>query len=112
MKKTLILVSFSIILAACSKNSITGRNQLAILPESELRSMAATEYKQFLGQNKVVSASSSRDAEMVRRVGQRLVSAINRYYSSKGLTKELEGYQWEYNLVDSKDVNAWAMPGG
>lgn len=112
MKKTLIIAAFALTLAACSKNSITGRNQLAILPESELRSMAATEYQQFLSQNKVVSASSSRDAEMVRRVGQRLVSAINRYYSSKGLTKELEGYQWEYNLVDSKDVNAWAMPGG
>lgn len=112
MKNILIIAAFSLALAACSENSITGRNQLAILPESELRSMAATEYKQFLAQNKVVSASSSRDAEMVRRVGQRLVAAINRYYSSKGLSKELEGYQWEYNLVDSKDVNAWAMPGG
>lgn len=112
MKKTLIAVAFTLVMVACSKNSITGRNQLAILPESELRSMAANEYQQFLSQNKVVSASSSRDAEMVRRVGQRLVNAINRYYSSKGLTSELEGYKWEYNLVDAKDVNAWAMPGG
>lgn len=112
MKKTLIIALFSLTIVACSKNSITGRNQLAILPESELRSMAQTEYQQFLSENKVISASSSRDAEMVRRVGQRLVSAINRYYSAKGLTNELEGYKWEYNLVDSKEVNAWAMPGG
>jgi predicted Zn-dependent protease len=112
MKKTLIAAALMLTLAACSKNSITGRNQLAILPESELRAMAASEYQQFLSQHKVVSASSSRDAEMVRRVGQRLVNAINRYYTSKGLTSELEGYKWEYNLVDSKDVNAWAMPGG
>jgi predicted Zn-dependent protease len=112
MKKALIILSFTFALVACSRNSITGRNQLAILPESELRSMAAQEYQQFLTQNKVVSASSSKDAEMVRRVGTRLVTAINRYYSQKGLTKELEGYQWEYNLVDSKDINAWAMPGG
>ncbi len=106
MKKSLIAMVFTLALVACSKNSITGRNQLAILPESELRAMAASEYQQFLSQNKVVSSSSSRDAEMVRRVGQRLVSAITRYYSSKGLSKELEGYKWEYNLVDSKDVNA------
>lgn len=112
MKNTLIFTAFTFVVVACSKNSITGRNQLAILPESELRAMANTEYQQFLSQNKVVSASASRDAEMVRRVGQRLVSAINRYYTQKGLTKELEGYQWEYNLVDAKDVNAWAMPGG
>ena len=74
--------------------------------------MATTEYQQFLSQNKVISTSASKDAEMVRRVGQRLVAAINNYYSTKGLTKELEGYQWEYNLVDSKEVNAWCMPGG
>jgi predicted Zn-dependent protease len=24
----------------------------------------------------------------------------------------LEGYQWEYKLVDSKEANAWCMPGG
>jgi Zn-dependent protease with chaperone function len=23
----------------------------------------------------------------------------------------LNGYEWEYKLVDSKDVNAWCMPG-
>jgi len=108
----LLIILISVGVAACSKNSITGRNQLALLPESELRSMAASEYQQFLSKNRVVSPTSSKDAEMVRRVGSRLVSAINKYYSAKGLTNELEGYKWEYNLVDSKDVNAWAMPGG
>ena len=112
MKQMLLVTTISIGMAACSKNSITGRNQLALLPETELRSMAASEYQQFLSQNKVVSPSASKDAEMVRRVGSRLVAAINKYYSAKGLTSELEGYKWEYNLVDSKDVNAWAMPGG
>lgn len=110
--KLIVTATFIFALAACSKNSITGRNQLALLPESELRSMAATEYQQFLSQNKVVSASASKDAEMVRRVGTRLVNAINKFYSAKGLTNELEGYKWEYNLVQSDDVNAWAMPGG
>lgn len=112
MKKSLLILTALVTLLGCSKNSITGRNQLALLPESELRSMAATEYQQFLSQNKVVSASASKDAEMVRRIGQRLVKAINEYYSTKGLTKELEGYQWEYNLVNDPSVNAWAMPGG
>lgn len=112
MKKIMIAAAFAMTLFACSRNAITGRNQLALLSEDELRSMAASEYQTFLSQNKVVSASASKDAEMVRRVGQRLVSAINEYYKDKGLSKELEGYQWEYNLVDSKEVNAWAMPGG
>jgi predicted Zn-dependent protease len=49
---------------------------------------------------------------MVRRVGQRITSAITQYYTKIGKPEVLEGYQWEYNLVDSKEVNAWCMPGG
>lgn len=112
MKRILTAAAWILLLIACSKNSITGRNQLAILPESELRSMATTEYQQFLSQNKVVSVTANKDAAMVRRVGERLVAAINAFYAEKGLSEELAGYNWEYNLVDSKEVNAWAMPGG
>jgi predicted Zn-dependent protease len=112
MKKLFIAAAFALGLAACSQNAITGRSQLSLYNESELQSMAAQQYAQFLSENKVVSASGSKDAEMVRRVGQRLTAAINQYYSQQGLTAELEGYKWEYNLVDAKEVNAWCMPGG
>lgn len=112
MKKVFIIGAFASVLVACTQNAITGRNQLALVSESELQNMAVQEYRQFLSQNKVVSPSANKDAEMVRRVGQRLTAAITKYYSQKGLANELEGFKWEYNLVDSKDVNAWCMPGG
>ena len=99
-------------LASCAENAITGRNQLSLLSEAELQSMAVQQYRQFLSQNRVVSPSGNQDAEMVRRVGQRLTTAITNYYRSKGLASELEGFQGEYNLVDGKEVNAWCMPGG
>jgi len=98
-------------MAACAKNPITGRNQLALLSESQLQEMATQEYRAFLSENKVVSPGS-RDGEMVRRVGQRLVNAIQTYYSQKGLTQDLQGFNWEFNLVENKEANAWAMPGG
>ena len=66
----------------------------------------------FLTANKVVSATVSRDAEMVRQGGR---PAYNSYYCLlyiAGKANVLDGYQWEYNLVDSKEVNAWCMPGG
>ena len=112
MKKLFLSIAIASTLIACTKNAITGRNQLALLSEAELQSMAAQEYRQFLGQSRVVSASASKDAEMVRRVGQRLTSAITKFYAQKGLSAELEGFNWEYNLVDDKQVNAWCMPGG
>jgi predicted Zn-dependent protease len=112
MKKVLIASLFFAALAACSKNPITGRKQLQLFNEADIQAMAAQEYRQFLTKNKVVATTANKDAEMVRRVGQRISAAVTKFYTDKGLAKELEGYQWEYNLVDSKDVNAWCMPGG
>lgn len=109
------ITSFFILCAlfiACSKNALTGKNQLTLIPETELQTMATTEYNSFLASNKVVSSSSNRDAAMVVRVGQRITKAVERYYAEKGLSDNLKGYKWEYNLVDDKTVNAWCMPGG
>ena len=102
----------SALLIACTRNAVTGRSQFKLFPESELQTMAASQYQQFLSTNKVVTSSSNRDLDMVRRVGQRITRAVTDYYTSKGIAKQLDGYKWEYNLVDDKTVNAWCMPGG
>jgi predicted Zn-dependent protease len=113
MKKFLILLmSASVFLAACTTNKITGRSQLSLVPESTLQQEAVTQYQSFLSQNKVVSSSSNKDAEMVKRVGTRIANAITKYYSENGMSDQLAGYKWEFNLVQSSDVNAWCMPGG
>ncbi|MEN9570045.1 MAG: hypothetical protein RL172_1276 [Bacteroidota bacterium] len=96
----------------CSRNAVTGRNQLKLISESQLQEMSLTEYRSFLAKNKVLNSSVNKDAEMVRRVGNRIATAITQYYSSQGKAAILNGYQWEFNLVDSKEVNAWCMPGG
>jgi predicted Zn-dependent protease len=49
---------------------------------------------------------------MVRRVGQRITRAVQEYYTQNGISDKLNGFNWEYNLVDDKAVNAWCMPGG
>lgn len=112
MKKVILLFITLPLFIACSKNAVTGRNQLKLFPESVLQEQALTEYRTFLSQNKVLSENVNKDADMVRRVGLRISKAITEYYTAKGLGKELENYKWEFNLVDSKDVNAWCMPGG
>jgi predicted Zn-dependent protease len=97
---------------ACSKNALTGKKQLTLLPETELQAMATQQYTQFLSQNKIVSTTTNKDAEMVRRVGQRITKAVETHYAEKGITDKLAGFKWEYNLVEDKAVNAWCMPGG
>jgi predicted Zn-dependent protease len=111
-KLTIFSVVVSMFVVACATNAITGRRQLSLVPESQLQQMAQTEYRSFLSQNNVVPSSQSKDAEMVKRVGSRIASAVTKYYQGQGLAGELENYQWEYNLVNDKSVNAWCMPGG
>ncbi len=112
MKKIVIVFAAMSLFAACSKNSITGRNQLALFPESTLQAEAVSQYQSFLSESKVVSQTNNKDAEMVKRVGNRIATAITSYYKSKGIANELEGYKWEFNLVQDAQANAWCMPGG
>ena len=112
VKKLLCIALTGFIMGGCTKNAITGRSQFKLLPESQLQSMATSQYQEFLSSSKVETNGSNRDVEMVSRVGDRIRRAVESYYASKGLSKELEGYHWEYHLVDNKEANAWCMPGG
>ncbi|MEE6186157.1 M48 family metallopeptidase [Niabella digestorum] len=113
IKKLAGLIAIAAIVVACTTNAITGRSQFKLLPESQLQQMAVGEYQSFLSSNKVIPATSTnRDAEMVSRVGQRIVNAVTTFFKQNNMAQELEGYQWEIKLVQSNEANAWCMPGG
>ena len=112
MKKILFLIAAAAILSGCVLNKVTGRKQLSLVPESELQLMAVSQYSAFLAENKVLNPAGSSDAAMVDRVGARISSAITRYYQAQGQQSVISGYNWEFNTIDSKEANAWCMPGG
>ena len=112
MKNSIISIFIAFFLTGCVLNMVTGRKQLSLVPESELQLMAVNEYSSFLSEHKVLRPGSSKDAAMVDRVGARISSAITKYYNSQGKQSVIAGYKWEFNTVDSKEVNAWCMPGG
>ena len=112
IRSSVLFLAAILFLSSCSKNSLSGKKQLKLLPEAELQNMATSQYQQFLSSTKVVGTTNNRDAEMVKRVGQRIVKAVEAYYAEIGKTGDLTGYKWEVNLVEDKTVNAWCMPGG
>jgi predicted Zn-dependent protease len=63
-----------------------------------------------LGQSKL--SGDSTQVQRLRRVGTRIQHAVESYFSSTGNSAHLKDYRWEFNLIESKDVNAWCMPGG
>jgi predicted Zn-dependent protease len=68
------------------------------------------QYDQFLAKHEVVKGTAA--AKMVQRVGGRIQKAVAAYLASNGESDLLNGYQWEFNLVKDKQVNAFCMPGG
>ena len=109
IKNLLIIACFGAI-TSCSKNAATGRNQFNLVSSEEMLASSQKEYADFLSKNRVIN--NTPEAAEVKQIGSRIAAAITRYYASKGEQNILNGYQWEYNLVDSKEVNAWCMPGG
>jgi len=110
LKPTLALLITTMTFLGCSRNPITGRNQLSLVSEGDVRSLALTQYKQVLDSAKV--EKTGKNAEMVKRVGFKIAAAIGEYYKQIGQANSLDGYTWEFNLIESKEVNAWCMPGG
>jgi predicted Zn-dependent protease len=112
MKKLLITVSvLGTIFIACQKNPITGRRSVDLMPESDMIGMSLTEYSKFLSEHKPLP-STDPQVLMVRSVGTKIQHAVEKYYADKGLSSQLEGFKWEFNVVDENVVNAWCMPGG
>jgi predicted Zn-dependent protease len=111
MKHFILLFLSVFFLTGCVLNLVTGRSQLSLVPESELQLMATSQYSAFLEEHKVL-APDNIEAAMVDRVGARISNAITNYYISQGQQSVIEGFRWEFNTVDSKEVNAWCMPGG
>ncbi len=112
MKKTLITFAIlGAILIACQKNAITGRRSLNLIPESEMMTMSFSEYDKFLAEHKPLPDNDKRVIN-VRNVGSKIQGAVEKYYADRGLSKQLDGFQWTFNVVDENTVNAWCMPGG
>jgi predicted Zn-dependent protease len=98
------------VLAGCAEVGITGRRQLNFVPDSLINSLSLQQYGEFIKQSKVVT--NTPQAEMVKRVGARIEAAVNQYSKEHSDTDPFAGYQWEFNLVQDPNVNAFAMPGG
>jgi predicted Zn-dependent protease len=98
------------LLAGCAEVPITGRRQLNIVPASLVTSMSLQEYQQFISQSKVDTDPKVND--QVKRVATRIVQAVEQYEKEHNEKNRFAGYQWEFNVVQDPQINAFAMPGG
>ena len=110
MKKIIASVGLLILAYSCTTNPFTGKKTMALVPDSEIFPMSFQQYSQFLSENKVITGT--KDAMRVESVANKIKVASERWLTANGNIDYLKDYKWEYKLVDSKEVNAWCMPGG
>ena len=111
LKSRLVVLSgLLLLLGGCSEVEITGRQQFNIVPNSMINSMSFQSYGEFLSKHKL--STNAEQTQMVKRVGGRIQKAVEQYCEQNGIPDRLTGYEWEFNLVEDPNVNAWCMPGG
>lgn len=89
---------------------ITGRKQNILVSDEQVLSLSNQEYTNYMKSAKI--STNAANTAMVKRVGQKLATAVEVYLSNHGLASEINQYSWEFNLVQDKSANAFCMPGG
>ncbi len=110
VRHTAFLFVALLFVVACETVPITGRTQLDLVSDSSLRDVAQQQYRDFLRSHPL--SDDSANTAMVKRVGLDVSRAVERHLRGAGMEDRLRTYQWEFNLVRDKQVNAWCMPGG
>lgn len=104
---SLVIISSVI---ACKTVPITGRSKLSLVSDAQVNAMSFQQYGQVINESQL--SSNREQVAMVKRVGERIQKAVEDYLNSTGNGEVLEGFAWEFNLIESDQVNAWCMPGG
>ena len=115
MNKKIKIASFAAIMAllsACATVPLTGRRQASLVSEAEMQQMALQSYREFLNATSTKVVNNTTQSKKVKEIGARIQSAVVKYMNANGYANQIVGFQWEYNLIESKEVNAWCMPGG
>jgi predicted Zn-dependent protease len=112
MIKRVLIFSFLILLVfACSKVAVTGRQQLSLVSNADIIPMADQQYDSVVRTANL--SKNSQQTAMVKNVGAKIQRAVEQYMAQNNASAELAGFAWEFNLIDDpKMVNAWCMPGG
>src|SRR5574344_3139729 len=107
MKKFNILLSVlltCLLVSSCGTVAVTGRKQLLLVSDSEVMSLSNQSFKEYMSSAK--PSTNATETAMVVRVGKRIAGAVETYLKANGMSSEVQNYEWEFHLVQSKDANA------
>src|SRR5690606_5928467 len=110
LKRIIILLVIGLFAYGCATVPLSGRRQLSLVDNSEILPLSYEQYSEVKGDSKIVT--NTPDGQKVVRVGKNIAAAVEDYLKANNFGNLLEGFSWEFNLIESEQVNAWCMPGG
>ncbi len=102
LDKALILFAFVFVVAACVSIPGTGKSAFIMFSPQEENKMGLDAYQEMLKKEK--EAHNPRLKNVLLRVGQRI--------SQVAESRHQVGYSWQFKLIESKEANAFCLPGG
>jgi predicted Zn-dependent protease len=115
MLKQILLAGLIVAAAGCQTVQTTQpgavgieRKQSMLLSSAEVNASASQAYQQLVAgaaKKGQVNADPAQTAR-VRAIANRLIP------QTRVFRADAPGWQWEINVISSKEVNAWCMPGG
>lgn len=103
----------TLMLSSCGTTQqvpLTGRTHRISVSDEQVLSLSNQEYTKYMASAK--KSTNAANTAMVRRVGQKLASAVETYLKENGFATDVKNYSWEFNLVQDQSANAFCMPGG
>ena len=112
--KILFLITALTIISSCTVAPLTGRKQIKLVSDESVAQEYVSTYREFIQQAgaKGLLANNTADGQRLKRIGGRMSTAVEKYLNENGMSKKISGLQWEFNLIKTNEINAFAMPGG
>jgi len=100
------LLATLLLAAGCTSAPFTGRQQFILIGEAQELQLGASAYQEVMKKAKL--STDTRKRAIVERVARRIARAADRHLTELGR----QPFDWEVRLVESKQKNAFALPGG
>ena len=108
--KVVVLFIGILFIAACTTMPLTGRSQIKLVSDLVLIEQSLSIYREVISEETL--STNAVQTALVKEVGNRISRAVELYLQQEQLLYLVDGFQWEFNLIESNIPNAWCMPGG
>lgn len=100
MRRTVLgVLAAALIVVACSTVPYTERRRIILITEGQEKQMGLQAYQEVVSKSQL--STNPTYVDLVTRCGRRIAKVSGR-----------DDFEWEFNVIDDKQVNAFCLPGG